>query len=103
MIATLRSEDRLKIQVQLDGQGDRADDVTSWFDSRYPHLECACGARPGLTISVTLPSSEDEHHTWMAQLFAATGPLDLAIEVVGECFLDLGLPLGRVVSLHLTD
>jgi hypothetical protein len=40
---------------------------------------------------------------WHARLVAAMSPVDVALELLAECFTDLALEPAGVVSLHVTD
>lgn len=91
------------VQLQFDGHPDQAATVAAWFLDQYPHLACECDSQPGLTVTLQLPNGPyDGKYGWPARLMQATGPLDLAFDMLIECFdrLELG-PVG-VVSVHLT-
>lgn len=93
----------LRVQLQFDANGDRAAEVATWIHNRYEHLRCRCDAQPGLTVALDSPTPEGEFESWHAALVASLAPVDLALEVIAECFAELGLPLARMLSVHVTD
>lgn len=96
--------DSLRVQLQFDRNGTHAEQVAAWFVAHYDHVACICGAQPGLTISLQVPDAAyDSFESWHARLIAATAPLDIALELVSECFDALGIEPADVVSMHVTD
>lgn len=93
----------VRVQLQFDGLGGHAQQVAAWLDDRYPHVNSTVGAQPGLTICLSVPADRGEtYDTWRGRLIAAVFPLDVASEIVCECFDGLELPAAELVSVHLT-
>lgn len=94
----------LRVQLQLSDHGDRAADVAVWLNENYPHLSTEAWSQPGLCVTMAVPRhSLDSLEGWIAAFHEATGPLDIAFEILSHCFAELGLPPGQVLSLHLTE
>lgn len=93
----------LRVQLQFDRHGDRAQEVAAWITGHYQHLDCESHAQPGLTVSMLIPEVGMEgFEGWHARLMATLSPVDVALELLAQCFSDLGLEPASVVSLHVT-
>lgn len=93
----------VRVQLQFDQLGEHAQRVAAWLHQQYAHVNATVSAQPGLTISLSVPTHRDEtYDTWQGRLIAALFPLDVASEVICECFDKLTLPPAELVSVHLT-
>lgn len=95
---------RQRVQLQFADRGERAAEVETWLADHFPHLEPRADAQPGLIVSIWVPAAAyDGNEPWGARLVAATGPLDVALEILSECFSELMVHPSRVLSIHVTD
>lgn len=102
-VAQLSRDGRLKIQIQFNGNGEQAVRVSDWLTVRFPHLDGSTRALPGLSVALTLPRTDSAAQEWAGTLIDATAPLDVALEILGQCFAELALPTAEVLSLHVTE
>lgn len=94
----------LQVQLLFSDYGDHAARVDGWLTAHYPHLVHNTSAQPGLCVAVHVPGVPDaEWEGWHGALVASLSPLDVACELLAQCFADLGLEPLQPVSLHVSS
>lgn len=94
----------VRVALMFENNGEHCAAVVAWLEEHYPHLAASCWSQPGLAVSLQLPTERfDTQPQWAARFLAASSPIDLAYEILLQCFEQLGLTPCEIVAMHVTS